>query len=252
MIPVILPFAIFIVLFAALLGLALLTLAGSHSFLESVKAWLSTSFEEPDTFGTAELPSITPVFNKDMPRVEGYALPQALFYHRGHTWVSPHDSETAVVGIDEFLSKLMGTATLVNNPREGQYIRQGEKGWTVCRGGKYLDIVSPLEGEVVAVNRRLAENPEMLSKDPYGEGWLMMIKPKSFSRDLRDLLHGSAAGRWMEESAAELRAFFSSKLGLVFQDGGLPLDGLADHLEPEDWNRLVARIFGSESKTSGN
>ena len=250
MIPVILPFAILIVLFAALFGLALVTFAGSNSLLESIKARFSLSHEESHIFSEVELPSITPVFNKDMPRIEGYVLPQALFYHRGHTWVAPHESGTAVVGIDEFLSKLIGTPSIAARPREGQLVKQGEQGWTVCRGGKYLDIVSPLEGEVVAVNNRLTENPEMLSNDPYGDGWLMIIRPRSFSRDLRNLLHGSAAGRWMEEAALKLRTFFSGNTGLVFQDGGLPLDGLADHLEPEDWHRLMTCIFGSKPKTS--
>jgi glycine cleavage system H protein len=252
MIPVILPFVLFIVLFAVLLGLALVTMAGSQSFLESAKGWFAPLIEESDRLEAAEAPSITPVFNKDMPRVEGYVLPQALFYHKGHTWVVPHESGTAVVGIDEFLSKLIGTPTIVERPEEGKHVKRGEKGWTVARGDKHLDIVSPLEGEVVAVNSRLAEHPEMLSNDPYGEGWLMIIRPKSFSRDLRELLHGSAAARWMEKAALELRAFFSSNMGLVFQDGGLPLDGLADHLEPEDWNRLITCIFGSKPKTSGD
>ena len=74
----------------------------------------------------------------------------------------------------------------------------------------------------------------------------MMIRPSNFSRDLRGLLHGSAATRWIEESAATLRSVFSGGLGLVFQDGGLPVDGLADHLEIDEWNKLVSRLFASQ------
>ena len=130
-------------------------------------------------------------------------------------------------------------------------MRQGEKGWSLRRNIKKLDIASPVAGEVVEVNWRLVQNPELLSTDPYGEGWLMRVKPKNFTRDIRNLLHGSAAVRWMEESATELRSIFSGNLGLVFQDGGLPLDGLADYLEPEEWNRLVSRILMFQPDTSG-
>jgi glycine cleavage system H protein len=252
MIPVVLPLAIFVLAFAALLGLAMLALAGTRSVYELSRASFSPSSEESEIHDWADVPEIVPVLNKTMPRIEGYALPQALFYHRGHTWVVPNDSGTAVVGIDEFLSKLLGAPTRVEAPAVGQILKRGQKAWTVHRGNKCLDIASPLEGEVIAVNRRVAENPQTLSVDPYGEGWLILVKPQSFSRDLRNLLQGSAAVQWMEESAAALRTFFSGKVGLVFQDGGLPVDGLADLLGPDEWNRLIRHLSECELKTSGN
>jgi glycine cleavage system H protein len=186
-----------------------------------------------------------------VPRVEGYALPQSLFYHKGHTWVAPHDAGIAVVGIDEFASKLIGTSVLKTAFRTGRRVKQGERGWTLERGGKKLAIVSPLGGEIVEVNDHLVENPRLLSADPYGEGWLMKIRPSNAGRDVHSLLRGSAARRWMEACAAELRSMFSSNLGLVFQDGGMPLDGLADYLSMEEWDKVVAGAFAVNTKGSG-
>jgi len=100
-----------------------------------------------------------------------------------------------------------------------------------------------LDGKVIAVNEQALENSDVLSKEPYGKGWLVMVESRNLKRNLRNLLRGSVAKRWMEESAAELRSLFSGKLGAVFQDGGLPVEGVASHLTDAEWRALASRIF---------
>jgi hypothetical protein len=109
----------------------------------------------------------------------------------------------------------------------------------------------PLDGKIVAVNEGVQKNPAKVSEEPYSGGWLLKVKPRNLKRNLRNLLRGSAARNWMENSASELRSAFSGELGMVFQDGGLPEEGLADHFETNDWVDLTTRIFLIEPEDSG-
>jgi hypothetical protein len=74
----------------------------------------------------------------------------------------------------------------------------------------------------------------------------MLIKSSSLKHNLRNLLRGNVATRWLEESAAELRSAFSGKLGMVFQDGGLPEGGLADRFDGLGWQKFANRVFMNE------
>ncbi len=176
-------------------------------------------------------------------RVEGYTMPETLYYHQGHAWVAPQDAGTAVMGIDEFAGKLMGKPDSIKFPRVGRRYRQGEKVLSLRRGGKTLDVLCPIDGEVIAVNGRAIESPDVLMSEPYGAGWLVMFKTRDLKRNLRNLLSGEFARSWMEESAMQLRSMFAGSLGVVYQDGGLPEEGLATQLSAEDWKKLVKKIF---------
>jgi glycine cleavage system H protein len=248
MIPVALPFAILCLAFLILTGLTLAVLVGSSRLAEFVRAriLLSPASEGPALEGAAMAAA-----GVNIPRVEGYSMPESLHYHRGHAWVAVQESGTALIGIDDFAGKLFGRPTSVSLPRVGESFKQGMKGWTLSRKGKHLDMAFPLDGEVVAVNELAMEAPDVLSEEPYGRGWLVMVKPKDLGRNLGNRVRGSAARRWMEESAMELRSVFSGELGLVFQDGGLPEEGVADRLEAADWHELVSRVFTVEPEKSG-
>ncbi|RJP65008.1 MAG: glycine cleavage system protein H [Candidatus Abyssobacteria bacterium SURF_17] len=196
----------------------------------------------------AEPPAVVvlPTAKGSTPRIEGYLVPRSLYYHQGHAWVALQKSGSAVIGVDDFTSKLVGTPDSIILPRVGQRCYQGEKGWTISAKGKCLDMLFPLDGEVVAVNRALLENPGLLAKEPYGNGWLVMVKTRNPKRNLRNLLFGSVAKRWIEESAFALRFMFSGKLGIVLPDGGLPVEGAVDYFSEEDWKELSVRLFTNE------
>jgi glycine cleavage system H protein len=176
-------------------------------------------------------------------RVEGYTMPESLYYHQGHTWVAPQDAATAVMGIDEFAGKLMGKPDSIKFPRVGKRYRQGEKVLSLRRDEKTLEVLCPIDGEVIAINGRAIESPDVLASEPYGAGWLVMFKTRDLQRNLRNLLSGEFARSWMEESAVQLRSMFAGSLGVVYQDGGLPEEGLATQLSAEDWKKLVKRNF---------
>jgi len=195
------------------------------------------------TSGSMPGVAILPGAGQATARIEGYALPDSLLYHQGHAWVALQESGTAVIGIDDFAGKLLGKPTSIQMPRVGETCRQGATAWSLTRNEKVLDMLSPLDGKVVAVNERALSDPDIITREPYGNGWLMMVKPRELKRNLRNLISGGVARSWMEESATALKSTFSGELGPVCNDGGLPAEGLADDIGEEAWNELTSKVF---------
>ena len=187
--------------------------------------------------------AVLPGTSRNVTRVEGYALPESLYYHQGHTWAAPQKTGLVMVGVSEFAAKVLGAPTSIKLPRVGETCRQGAPAFRLSRNGRALDMLSPLDGQVVAINGRVLDDPETIVGEPYGNGWLLMVKPRELKSDLRNLISGAVARSWMEESAAALRSMFSPSLGLVFSDGGVPEAGVAARLDSKKWCALTQRIF---------
>ena len=171
--------------------------------------------------------------------VAGFDMPEQLHYHRGHVWARVVGPDTAAVGIDDFGRRLLGTAEGVELPKVGSYIRQGGKGAHVDVDGRGADLISPVDGEVVAVNPELEADPELLSSDPYGRGWLFKIRSTNLAANLRNLLSGSLAHRWMEDSRDQLEHRLMALSGSVLQDGGEPASDFGEHVGTEEWMAMV-------------
>ena len=185
----------------------------------------------------AQQPALEPVW------VAGYQMPESLFYHRGHTWARPINSDTVVVGLDDFARKLVGSPSSVRVPSRGDWLHQGGRGFAVRLDGKTAELVSPVEGEVIEVNRELLEKPAIASEDPYGKGWVLKVKAPNLTSNLRNLLSGRLARKWMEDSREALELRLMAFSGSVLQDGGEPASDLGHHLPPGDWERLVNEFF---------
>jgi len=171
--------------------------------------------------------------------VEGYALPTNLRFHLGHTWVMRERKNLVRVGADEFAVSLLGQVERIDLPKPGHWVRQGQKAWTVYRDGRKVAMVSPIEGEIVAVNPELAENPDLLLQQPYGEGWVMSVHVPDEESNYRNLLEGTLAHAWMSDAATRLRARLSEHAGAYAQDGGRPVSDICALLPEKAWRGLV-------------
>jgi glycine cleavage system H protein len=171
--------------------------------------------------------------------VAGYQLPEGLHYHRGHTWARVLDDETVVVGIDDFARRLIGPARDVSAPAVGAWLKQGEPGFRLAVDGRAADFVAPVEGEVVAVNPDLQRAPALATDDPYGRGWILKLKTGALRANLRNLMSGSLARRFVEDAREGLELKLMALSGSVLQDGGEPVADFARHLTDVEWRRLV-------------
>ncbi len=170
-----------------------------------------------------------------------FNFPQGIYYHQGHSWALPEDG-VLKVGLDDFAQKLLGRPDAVELPTVGSKVKQGDIGWKMVIGGKTIEMLSPVSGEVVAINMKVLENPALLNMDPYGEGWLLKVKPENARIDLRNLLKGETLKGWIETTLERLGRRLGGELGLVYQDGGAPISGFARTLSPDKWDE-IAREF---------
>jgi glycine cleavage system H protein len=171
--------------------------------------------------------------------VAGYQLPEALHYHRGHTWARVVDPDTVEVGLDDFARRLIGSAGSVQLPSAGTWLGQGDKAFGLQSEGRVASLVAPVEGEVAEVNPDLLREPSLATDDPYGRGWVLKLRPSNLARSLRNLMSGSLARRWMEDAREGLDLRLMALSGSVLQDGGEPVADFARHLSAEEWKRLV-------------
>jgi glycine cleavage system H protein len=185
----------------------------------------------------APAPAVEPVW------VAGVQMPEAQHNHRGHTWARVLDRNNVLVGVDDFARRLLGTPAAVRVPARGDWLHQGGRAFGLRLDGKSAELVSPVEGEVVEVNPELTAKPSLPGEDPYGRGWILKVRAHNLADNLRNLLSGRLARRWMEDSREALDLRLMALTGTVLQDGGEPVDELARHLPKAEFERLVGEFL---------
>ena len=103
-------------------------------------------------------------------------IPEDLFYSEEHEWVRL-DDEIATVGITDFAQGQLGDIVYVELPPVGDRVEAGAVIGELESTKSVSDIFSPLSGEIVARNEALDGGPEVINSDPYGEGWLIKLRP---------------------------------------------------------------------------
>jgi glycine cleavage system H protein len=103
------------------------------------------------------------------------SYPDELKYHREHDWARI-DGDEAVLGITWFAQDSLGELVHFEPPAEGQEIKRDASYGEVESVKAVSDVIAPLSGEVLEVNRRAVDEPETVNEDPYGEGWLIRIR----------------------------------------------------------------------------
>jgi glycine cleavage system H protein len=173
-----------------------------------------------------------------------FRLPtEGIYYHQGHSWAAPEGAEMVKVGMDDFSQKLLGKIDAITIPKIGSQLTQGEKGWSLLVGSKSIDMLSPVDGTVVDINENLLRSPENIGKDPYGQSWLMKVQTPKASSNLKNLLSGGLAAKWMEGVRENLLSRMNYNLGAVSQDGGVPVDGIARNLDREKWDEIAKEFL---------
>jgi len=192
--------------------------------------------------------ALQPVRQEVAPRlapsvVAGFQVPDNLRYHPGHTWALSESPNLVRVGLDDFASKLIGKIERITVPQRGQWVRQGQKIWTIFRDGKSVDMVSPIEGTVAEINEAAVRNPESARTDPYGEGWLVTVQSPDAKTNFRNLLGGALARWWTQESANRLLQRMPMAVGALAQDGGVAVDNVTAQMPDQDWAALTKEFF---------
>ena len=117
-------------------------------------------------------------------------FPQNLKYTNEHEWIRV-EGDIAYVGITDYAQEQLGDIVFVDSPTVGETLEAGETFGTIEVVKTISDLFLPIAGEVLEQNEALEENPELVNKDPYGEGWLIKVKPTDI-KAAEDLLDAEA------------------------------------------------------------
>ena len=126
-------------------------------------------------------------------------VPQELRYTKTHEWVKALPDGSVLIGISDHAQHALGDLVFVEVPEAGRSVGAGEACAVVESVKAASDVYSPIAGEVLEGNAGLADAPEKINADPYGEGWLLKLKPAN-AGDVAALLDASAYARFLEET----------------------------------------------------
>ena len=201
-------------------------------------------FRRPE--GTAVALQVAPFQKVGVPKIvlgAGFEVPEHYSFHPGHTWVRDEGRQNARVGIDAFAGNLFGQIDGVELAELNRWVRQGQKLCTVKRGDQSVDMLSPVEGVLVSVNHEVLKNPNLVTEDPYKNGWLCVIKAPELATNVKNLLQGPIVAAWMQNSIARLGGMMQQLSPALAQDGGLPMKGLFFQVDASVREQVVKEFF---------
>jgi glycine cleavage system H protein len=121
--------------------------------------------------------------------IEGYFLPDDLYYHKEHFWAKV-EGNRVVIGTNDFAQKLAGQVVYVELPPVGKMIEQGKPCGSMESGKWVGRIYAPISGKVESSNEALEDSPELINESPYEKGWMFKVNPSNLQEELKNLIQG--------------------------------------------------------------
>ncbi|MEJ2726253.1 MAG: glycine cleavage system protein H, partial [Deltaproteobacteria bacterium] len=146
-------------------------------------------FEDVWTTKTKTLPN-------EVRQVKGFDVPAGYYFHNGHTWARIESGGYIRVGMDDFALKLLGKADALDLPLMGKELDQDKAGWGLKRKDNHADVLSPVNGVIMEVNARVREKPEAANQEPYGGGWLFVLRTPDIKGSMKKLIADAESVEW--------------------------------------------------------
>jgi glycine cleavage system H protein len=121
-------------------------------------------------------------------KVEGYEIKEGLYYTATHEWASV-DGTKIRIGLSDFAQKSLHEIVFVELPHKGAKVAQKSSIGTVESVKAVSEVFSPVSGEIVEVNEKLLDKPELINEKPYEEGWVAVIRADEIHADLKNLMN---------------------------------------------------------------
>lgn len=123
--------------------------------------------------------------------------PKDLKYSKEHEWVKA-EGDTATVGITDFAQKQLTDIVFIELPEKGKHATQGKAMAVVESVKSVSDVFAPVSGEIIEVNKELADSPELINKEPYGKGWMVKIRIEN-KKELDSLMPAAEYDKFAKE-----------------------------------------------------
>lgn len=174
-----------------------------------------------------------------MATVKGFDVPRDYHFHNGHTWARIESGGCLRVGLDDFSLKVFGQADGFELPLMGKELNCNEIGWGLKRKDNLADVRSPIDGVIMEVNTRVMENPGLANREPYGDGWLFVVRTPDVKKAAKNLFVDEASLGWINGEVTILEEMVADVAGPLAADGGTFGPDLYGNLPGLDWSRLT-------------
>ena len=137
-----------------------------------------------------------------MVKVGDFEVAKNLYYSKDWMWVKVEDGKVRI-GVTDYAQKQLREIVFAELPSTGDQIMKGETFGTLESVKSVSDLVAPVSGKVEETNNKVNKSPEILNKDPYGEGWILLVSPTGLENELKTLMNFEKAVEWHKELAKE-------------------------------------------------
>ncbi len=134
--------------------------------------------------------------------VEGKEILGELKYTKDHEWVRV-EGDNCRIGITDYAQNSLHEVVYADLPKVGRVLGKGESFGTVESVKAVSEVYSPVSGEVLETNQKLIDAPELVNQQPYGEGWLISMKPSKLGEELSSLMPAKEYGELLERLSKE-------------------------------------------------
>jgi glycine cleavage system H protein len=135
-----------------------------------------------------------------MVKAEEYEVPEGLYYSKDFAWIKI-EGDKVRMGVTDYAQKSLREIVYAELPEVGSDVKQGEPYGTVESVKAVSDLIAGISGTIEEVNAEVKSKPETLNEDPFGKGWLLVVKPTNLQAELPNLMDFNAAVEWHKAQA---------------------------------------------------
>ena len=182
-------------------------------------------------------------FPAEMQQVKGFDVPMGYYFHNGHAWARIESGGYIRVGLDDFALKVLGEADALDLPLIGKELDQSKAGWGLKRKDNLADVLSPIDGVIMEVNSKVRENPKLANNEPYGDGWLFMVRTPDIKGTMKQLMVDQDSLSWISTEVNHLETMIEEVAGPLAADGGYLADDIYGNLPDLGWKNLTQKFL---------
>ena len=132
-------------------------------------------------------------------KVDGYNIPDNLYYNQDHEWVLIGKDGLVRIGITDYAQKMLREITFVYLPKEAMATKSSDVFGSVESIKAVSELYSPFTGEITEVNEKVRERPRIINEDPYSKGWIIIIRPSKLKEELGKLIKPAQYAAYIRE-----------------------------------------------------
>jgi glycine cleavage system H lipoate-binding protein len=174
----------------------------------------------------------------EVQKIRGFDLAMDHYFHEGHAWARVESGGFIRIGLDDFTLKLLGAADAFELPLMGKELNPGKAGWGLRRKDNLADVLSPVGGVIMEVNSRVRETPGLANREPYGDGWLFLVRTPDVKTSIKPLMSDQQSIGWIKGEVDQLEHMIEEVAGPLAADGGYFADDIFGNLPGLGWDRL--------------